>query len=332
MPQPLHPDLALFGGEKPPLSLPVCEHFAGTQKLMEKALTLQQQTGPLFDVTCDCEDGAPAGREEAHAHMIADLLGSDRNHFRMAGVRIHDHTHPCWETDLDIVVGRCGHLLSHVTLPKATSADQVIDMIDYLQQVEERIQTSRPIPVHVLIESQAGLREVWKIAALNRVQVIDFGLMDFISDHRGAIPARCMRSPGQFEHRLVIRAKSEIVAAALANGCIPAHNVTLDLKDPNTTYSDALQARNEYGFLRMWSIHPNQIAPILEAMRPDLSEVTRGSAILLAAQRADWGPIQHHGELHDRASYRYFWQTLKEAHSTGVPLPPDAEAAFFSDL
>lgn len=62
------------------------------------------------------------------------------------------------------------------------------------------------------------------------MQVLDFGLMDFISGHHGAIPASAMRSPGQFEHELLRQAKATVVAAALAHGVIPAHNVTLDLK------------------------------------------------------------------------------------------------------
>ena len=36
------------------------------------------------------------------------------------------------------------------------------------------------------------------IAATPWVQVLDFGLMDFVSGHHGAIPASAMRSPGQF--------------------------------------------------------------------------------------------------------------------------------------
>ena len=55
-----------------------------------------------------------------------------------------------------------------------------------------------------------------------------------------------------------------------------------------------------------WSIYPPQIAAIVEAMRPEFTEVRDAANILLAAQKADWGPIQYEGELHDRASYRYF--------------------------
>ena len=111
----------------------------------------------------------------------------------------------------------------------------------------------------MLIETHGALREVHEIAKLPWLQVLDFGLMDFISGHHGAIPASAMKSPGQFDHNLLRRGKSEVVAAALANGVIPAHNVTLDLKNIYQTYQDASRARNEFGFLRMWSIYPLQI-------------------------------------------------------------------------
>ena len=120
------------------------------------------------------------------------------------------------------------------------------------------------------------------------------------------------------------------MSAALANGVRAPHNLTLVLKNPYSTYQDARRARMEFGFLRQWSIYPTQIQPIVDAMKPDYSEVETGAAILLAAQKADWGPIQHAGELHDRATYRYYWEVLQKARVTGLKLPAAAEAAFFA--
>jgi len=45
-------------------------------------------------------------------------------------------------------------------------------------------------------------------------------------------------------------------------------------------------------------------------LSPTSEELTEAMAVLLAAQEAQWGPIQLNGELHDRASYRYFWELL----------------------
>jgi len=324
-----HPNEALFGGEKPFPLIPACEHFAGSEKLILKALSLQDSIGAVFDITCDCEDGAASGQERDHAEMIVRVLNSDANKHKMAGARIHDYTHPAWKLDIDILVAGAGKVLSYITIPKCTSIDQAREMIEYVQAVAKEHHINRVIPIHILIETHGALKQVHEIAALPWLQVLDFGLMDFVSAHHGAIPASAMRSPGQFEHRLLARAKSEVVAAALANGVVPAHNVTLDLKNVETTLSDASRARNEFGFMRMWSIYPTQIQAIVDAMKPNFDEVIDAANILLAAQQAEWGPIQYAGELHDRATYRYFWEVLQKARLTKVEIPATAIEAFF---
>ena len=80
----------------------------------------------------------------------------------------------------------------------------------------------------------------------------------------------------------------------------------------------------------MWSIHPSQIRPIVDAFRPEADEIEEAVEILAAAQAADWAPIGHAGTLHDRASYRYFWRLLLRARSAGAPLPEAAIRRFFA--
>lgn len=324
-----HPDHVLFQGEKPFPILPAVDHYAGSEKLMKKALAVQHELGAVFDITCDCEDGAHAGAEADHARMAAGVIMSEDNRFGRVGARIHDITHPHWEQDVDILVGLAGSRLAFLTIPKVRCAADAARQIESIRSAEERHGIEREIPVHVLIETHGALREAWEIAALDRVESLDFGLMDFVSGHHGAIPGSAMRSPGQFEHPLVIRAKCDIAAAALANGVVPSHNVTTELKDIDYIRRDAERARKEFGYLRMWSIHPNQIVPIIEAMRPDFTEVEEAAEILIAAQDKHWGPIQHAGKLHDRASYRYYWELLKRARSTGMKIPDEASRRYF---
>ncbi len=326
----IHPNEALFAGEKPFPVIPACEHFAGSEKLISKALELQNKKGGVFDITMDCEDGAQEGREKEHAEMIVAMQKSALNVHKMSGVRIHDYTNKHWKQDIDIIVPAIGEVMAYITIPKPTAASQVKEMIAYIQETAKKANIKREIPIHVLIETHGALRDVEQIAAMPWMQVLDFGLMDFVSAHHGAIPESCMKSPGQFDHRLIARAKSNVVAAALANGVIPAHNVTLDLKDQYKTYQDASRARNEFGFLRMWSIYPTQIDSIVAAMQPDYSLVQKGAAILVEAHKNDWGPIQFAGDLHDRATYRYYWELVQRARISGQKLPEEAEKAFFS--
>jgi citrate lyase subunit beta/citryl-CoA lyase len=97
--------------------------------------------------------------------------------------------------------------------------------------------------------------------------------------------------------------------------------VLTEFKDPAAMKTAATRAARELGYTRMWSIHPDQIDPILAAFAPALVEVDEAAEIVLAAMAADWAPIAHAGRLHDRASYRYYWQVLERAHQTGVALP-----------
>ncbi|MDO6386968.1 MULTISPECIES: CoA ester lyase [unclassified Uliginosibacterium] len=326
----LPPDAVLYPEGSPLPRIPVVEHFAGNEKTMRKAMALQAERGAVFDITCDCEDGAPAGAEREHAEMIAALIMSSDNHFQRIGARIHDITHSAWRTDLEQIVGLAGPRLAYLVLPKVRGVSDVERVLVALREVAQQGGLEREIPLHVLIETHGALHQVWEIAALPGVETLDFGLMDFVSAHHGAIPASAMRSPGQFEHPLIVSAKSRIVSAALAHGVLPSHNVCTELVDMAVIENDARRARMEAGFLRMWSIHPNQIEPILRGMQPSEAEIGTAGEIILAAQDASWGPIRHHDRLHDRASYRYYWSVLKRARATGITLQDEVLKRLFA--
>jgi citrate lyase subunit beta/citryl-CoA lyase len=316
----MHPSEVLFQGKQAPVSIPACDHYAGSEKLMRKSIALQQELGPVFDITFDCEDGAAAGNEEAHARLVADLINGDDNRYGRIGARVHDAGSDFFERDIDIICGRAAQRLAYVALPKA---DGVAEVERAIALITERARTAGrdALPVHVLIETHGALQEVQAIAALPEVECLSFGIMDFISAHYGAIPASAMRSPGQFTHPLVLRAKLEIAAACHAHGKVPSHNVTTEIKDTAVAAGDAQRASAELGFTRMWSIHPDQIKPILKAFAPRSSEVNEAAHILAEAQAVQWGPIQQNGKLHDRASYRYYWTILQRARLNGLPIP-----------
>ncbi|MGA1160826.1 MAG: CoA ester lyase, partial [Burkholderiaceae bacterium] len=74
-----HPREVLLGAQGGGVALPVCDHYCGVEARMRKSLALQaqtmEQTGVCsFDVTLDCEDGAPVGREAEHVELVLDML------------------------------------------------------------------------------------------------------------------------------------------------------------------------------------------------------------------------------------------------------------------
>lgn len=323
----MHPSEVLFQGKLQPASIPVCDHYAGSEKLMRKSIALQQELGPIFDVTLDCEDGASAGNEEAHARLAASLIAGEDNRFDRLGARVHDLTHPCCEQDIALICQGAAQRVAYLVIPKVDSladARRAIDIVNHYATKHGRDN----LPVHMLIESHGALADAYAIAALPQVECLSFGIMDFVSAHYGAIPGSAMRSPGQFTHPLVRRAKLEIAAACHAHGKVPSHNVTTEIKDASIVAGDATCAATEFGYTRMWSIHPDQIKPILKAFSPHSAEVSEATNILLAAQTAQWGPIQYNGTLHDRASYRYYWTILQRAKSSGMQMPESSGSLF----
>ena len=319
----MHPSEVLFQGKHMPVSIPVCDHYAGSEKLMHKSIALQQELGPLFDITLDCEDGASAGNEEAHARLVASIIAGESNRFQRIGARVHDLSHPDFEQDVAIICEGAAKRLAYLVLPKVDDIADVTRALDIINRYATQNGCDN-LPIHVLIETHGALADVQAIAALPQIECLSFGIMDFVSAHNGAIPGSAMRSPGQFTHPLVMRAKLEIAAACHAHGKVPSHNVTTEIKDSAIVAGDANRAAAEFAYTRMWSIHPDQIKPILKAFAPRSSEVAEAANILTAAQAVQWGPIQYNGRLHDRASYRYYWTILQRAKASGMPLPESA--------
>jgi citrate lyase subunit beta/citryl-CoA lyase len=300
----------------------------------------------VFDVTLDCEDGAAVGAEKDHAFMVMTLVNqayaaskktADSLIARVAA-RVHPVDHPAFEQDVDIIVGGAGQGLCHVMLPKVDSRADVDRAVAVIDRASQSTGCVDPLPVHVLVESPLAVHNVADIVSHPRVQSASFGLMDFVSAHGGAIPASAMGTSAQsnasdldqFGHPLVVRAKLEISAACHAFGKVASHCVVTEFKNSARLEHAAKRACRALGYGRMWSIHPDQIRPILAAFAPDASEVDQASQIICKAHAQDWAPISLAGHLHDRASYRYYWQVLQRARQTAHLHALDPAQVFFS--
>ena len=319
------PRSVLFGAGDAPPALPVCDHYAGVELRMRKSLRLQVEMGPVFDVTLDNEDGAPVGGEVEHAHLIASLLGGPDNRHGRVGVRLLPVEHPRFE-DVARIVLAAAKPPAYLMLPKP---ERLADVQGAAQAIDAL--GGAAVPLHALVETHGALRDVFGIAAHPRIESLSFGLMDFVSAHRGAIPQSAMSGAGQFEHPLVVRAKLEIAAACHAAAKTPSHCVFTEFKDTQALQAAAEQACRLLGYTRMWSIHPAQISVIVDAFSPTVAELDQAIEIITAAQAARWAPIRHKDTLHDRASYRYFWHVIERAHRTslGAGIPAEQRLAWF---
>ena len=306
----------LFSEDNKPIYLPVCDHYAGNPKFFSKAMTFKTNLGDLFDITLDLEDGARVGEEIEQAIWVVEALKQYADQFnhklRMPGVRLNHFEHPAFSQQAEIILAQeVAPSPSYLMIPKPACLNAAQESIQTLKRLAAKIGNKPLPPIHLIIETHGAVAEVQGIAKLDEIESLSFGLMDFISSHRSAISQDAFNSPEQFNHALVRRAKIEIAAACHRFGKVPSHNVTRDIKNPKTAFNDALRAKKELGFTRMWSIHPNQIEPIIQALQPSNHEIKKARQILFLAKQANWAPIEFEGELHDRASYRYYFEILK---------------------
>ena len=255
---------------------------------------------------------------------------------RRIGARLHAVDHPAFAGDVDIVVGGAAESLSYIMVPKVESLADVQTAVAAIDAAVRPGQRAETLPLHVLIESPAAAHRAFEIAAHPRVQSISFGLMDFVSSHAGAIPYSAMgvRSANdghtldQFHHPLVVRAKLDIASACHAAGKVPSHCVVTELRDASIVERAAQTAATSFGYTRMWSVHPSQIRPILRAFTPSEADIELAARIVEQASLAEWAPISVDGKLHDRASFRYFWQVLERANRTGCVVPEPVRRYF----
>src|SRR5882757_3995161 len=183
--------------------------------------------------------------------MAAELAMSAANRFGRVGTRVHPIDHPSFADDVATLVARAGTRLAYLMLPKPRHFDDVqrsCAEIDHQSRINSLV---RHIPVHALIETHGALREVGAIAAHPRIESLSFGLMDFVSAHRGAIPAAGMSAEGQFTHPLVLRAKLEIAAACHGFAKTPSHCVVTEFNDEDAIEAAATRASRQLGYTRM---------------------------------------------------------------------------------
>src|SRR3954464_4606099 len=131
-----HPRDILLGAQARTGSIPVCDHYSGVEARMRKSLQLQaemaQEFGAcVFDVTLDCEDGAPVGGEAEHAALVTELALSAALGMRV-GARVHPVDHASFAGDVMTIAGRAGHRLSHLMVPKVESIEDVREAVEAL--------------------------------------------------------------------------------------------------------------------------------------------------------------------------------------------------------
>ena len=156
--------------------------------------------------------------------------------------------------------------------------------------------------IHVIIETNEGLENVYKIAnCSNRIDALFFGGVDMSAE---------LRCENKWEPLLY--ARSRIVHAAASAGIDAIDVPYLDLEDLEGMRKEAILAK-ELGFSGKGSIHPKQIPILNEVFTPSKSEIKKAQKIVSVFEKANTGLVVIDGKLIEKPVLREMYRILSIA-------------------
>jgi (S)-citramalyl-CoA lyase len=254
-------------------------------------------------VTVDLEDAViPALKDEARAKTMA--LFDDTRDGPGDGierlVRINGLRTPFGLKDLLALVEHPSPP-DGVMLPKVESADEVRIVDAVLQRA------ARPIGLHVIIESNAGLDQALAIAgACPSIKSLLFGAVDMAAELGSAMDFSSM-----------LYARSRVVHAAASHGLDVIDVPYLDLEDEAGLLEECRRVQ-ALGFTGKAMIHPKQLPVVNSVFTPDGERIAYARRVIEAFEQSPDGLVVIDGKLIEIPVVRIANRTLAIARAIGI--------------
>jgi (S)-citramalyl-CoA lyase len=251
-------------------------------------------------VTVDLEDAViPPHKDEARARSMPLFEGAGADGIERV-VRINGMRTPFGLKDLLAIVEHPSPP-DAIMLPKVESADEV-RIADALLQ-----RAARPVGLHVIIESNAGLEQARAIGGASpRIRSLLFGAVDMAAELGSAMDFTSM-----------LYARSRVVHAAASHGLDAIDVPYLDLEDEAGLAKECRRVR-DLGFTGKAAIHPKQLATINAAFTPDAGRIDYARKVIAAFETAPDGLVVVDGKLIEIPVVRSARRTLALAAATGA--------------
>jgi len=263
------------------------------------------------------EDAIPAdAKASARSGFIAMAKAVD---FVTTGLwtRINSIASPWALDDITEIVTSVGHKLDVIMLPKVDGVWDIHYLDQLLAQLEAKCALKKPILIHAILETAAGVNNVEAIAAASpRMHGISLGPADLAAS-RGMKTTRVggghpgyavLADPqkegarGKFPQDLWHYTLAKMVDACVAAGIKPFYGPFGDFADPEGCET---QFRSAFvlGCAGAWTLHPSQIAIAKRVFSPDPAEVAAAKKILTAMPDGS-GTAMVDGKMQDDATWK----------------------------
>ena len=235
------------------------------QRALEKTRTLAADV-----VVFDLEDSVGPEKKALAREQILAAVEQGGYGERELVIRINAVDSPWWLDDIAAVASATVHA---VCLPKVEQVNEIDAVLDELAQHG----AVPSLGVWVMIETPAGVINIDRIAAHDRVNVIVMGTTDL---------AKELRVPHTEDRIGLLPSLGRCVLGARAAGAEILDGVYLDLNNEEGFTRVCRQGR-ELGFDGKTLIHPKQLAAANRCFGPRLEDVEHAKAIIQAWQQAD---------------------------------------------
>jgi len=234
--------------------------------------------------------------------------------------RVNSLDSPWALDDILELVTEIGDKLEVIMIPKVEGAWDIHYVDRLVAQLEARAKLKRPLLLHAILETAAGVANVEEICGASpRMQGLSLGPADLAASRRmkttrvgGGHPGYVVRTDPDPANESAPRITAQqdlwhytmgrMVDACVAHGILPYYGPFGDIKD---TLACEDQFRNAFlmGCVGAWSLHPVQIDIAKKVFTPPVAEVLWAKKVI-AAMGDGTGAVMIDGKMQDDATYK----------------------------
>jgi malyl-CoA/(S)-citramalyl-CoA lyase len=294
-------------------------HFfdPSNEKMAAKIPDIAKKTDVLLG---NLEDAIAADNKLAARQGLIKIAKATSFGDTQLWTRINSLDSPWALDDLIELVTNIGDKLDVIMVPKVEGAQDIHYVDRLLAQLEARAGVKKPLLIHAILETAAGVANVEEICAASpRMQGLSLGPADLAASRRmkttrvgGGHPGYLVRTDPDAANPDAPRTTAQqdlwhytiarMVDACVANGILPYYGPFGDIKDVVACED---QFRNAFllGCVGTWSLHPVQIDIAKKVFSPAVDEVLWAKKVI-AAMGDGTGAVMIDGKMQDDATFK----------------------------
>jgi malyl-CoA/(S)-citramalyl-CoA lyase len=265
------------------------------------------------------EDAVPVEAKEAARAGFIEMVESNSFGHTGVWVRVNALNSPWFLDDMMQIMGKVGHKLDVVMVPKVEGPWDIHYVDQLLAQLEARHALMRPVMIHAILETAEGVKNVDAIATASpRMHGMSLGPADLAASRAmkttrvgGGHPQYKVLADADtagsaprpaYQQDLWHYTLAKMVDACASAGIKPFYGPFGDFSDPEACET---QFRNAFlmGCAGAWTLHPSQLPIAKTVFSPDIAEVAFARRILDAMPDGT-GAVMIDGKMQDDATWK----------------------------